>query len=159
MPPPVTLPPGYTISTDQDLLDLDAIHAFLATCYWSPGIARPRLERAIRNSLCFGLYAAPPTDSSSSGGRPVQAGFARVITDSATYAYLCDVFVLEPHRGKGLSKALMAAFVNHPNLTGLRRLCLMTKDAHGLYAQFGFGPTPDSTRYMERVDRESYKHP
>lgn len=86
-----------------------------------------------------------------------QVGFARVITDKATYGYIADVFILEEYRGRGLSKLLMRAIVQHPELQGLRRLCLMTRDAHGLYAQFGFAATPDPTRYMEVVDRESYK--
>lgn len=147
-----------TISTDPTLLDLDAIHAFLSTCYWSPGIARQRVERAIQNSMCFGVY---DTDQprAADPSKPSQVGFARVITDCATYAYLCDVFILESHRGRGASKLLMRTIIEHPELQGLRRFCLMTRDAHGLYAQFGFGPTPDPTRYMERLDRESYKHP
>lgn len=147
-----------TISTDPSLLDLDAIYAFLSTCYWSPGIARERVERAIRNSMCFGAY---DTDQPRAGNpsKPSQVGFARVITDRATYAYLCDVFVLESHRGRGASKLLMRTITEHPDLQGLRRFCLMTRDAHGLYSQFGFGPTPDPTRYMERLDRESYKRP
>ncbi len=146
------------VSTDPSLLDLGVIHGFLSTCYWSPGIARERVERAIRNSMCFGVY---DTDQPRTGdpSKPSQVGFARVITDRATYAYLCDVFVLESQRGRGASKLLMRTVVEHPDLQGLRRFCLMTRDAHGLYAQFGFGPTPDPTRYMERVDRESYRHP
>lgn len=160
------------VSTDQSLLDLDAVHGFLSTCYWSPGIARARLERAIRHSLCFGVYDTSQPRRASSVKRgpasfldsvdlsdppPALVGFARVVTDAATYGYLCDVFILDSHRGRGLSKWLMATILSHPDLQGLRRFCLMTKDAHGLYAQFGLGPTPDPTRYMEKVDRESYK--
>lgn len=92
-------------------------------------------------------------------GATAQVGFARIITDFASYAYLCDVFILESHRGQGLSKWLMEFIIAHPDLKGLRRFCLMTRDAHGLYAQFGFAPMPDPSRYMERVDRESYKTP
>lgn len=86
-----------------------------------------------------------------------QVGFARVVTDKATYAYLCDVFVLEGARGRGAGKLLMRTILDHPELQGLRRFCLMTRDAHGLYAQFGFAPMPDPSRYMEVTDRESYK--
>lgn len=148
----------FTISTDPSLLDLDVIHGFLSTCYWSPGIARERLERAIAHSLCFGVY---DTDEARAGDptKPSQIGFARVVTDHATYAYLCDVFVLESHRGRGASKLLMRTIIEHPDLRGLRRFCLMTRDAHGLYSQFGFVACADPTRYMERLDRESYKRP
>ncbi len=143
---------NFEISTDPARLDRDVIYSFLSTCYWSPGIARERVNRGIENSLCFGIY-----DMSSAS--PAQVGFARIITDFASYAYLCDVFVLESHRGKGLSKWLMEVMIAHPDLKGLRRFCLMTRDAHGLYAQFGFAPMADPSRYMEKVDRESYKTP
>jgi len=145
------MPDQFLISTDKSLLDMDTIYAFLSTCYWSPGIARSRVERAIENSMCFGIH------DTETPGRPLQIGFARVITDKATYGYICDVFVLPEYRGRGLSKRLMKAIVEHPELRGMRRLCLMTRDAHGLYAQFGFAPMPDPTRYMEVLDRESYK--
>ena len=152
--------PPYRLSTDPALLDLDVIHGFLSTCYWSPGIARSRVARAIEHSLCFGLYdtrAARPAASAGAQGPPAQVGFARVVTDRASFAYLCDVFVLEAHRGQGLSKFMMEAVVSHPDLRGLRRFCLMTRDAHRLYAQFGFQPMPDPTRYMELVDRTSFR--
>ncbi|MBL8874747.1 MAG: GNAT family N-acetyltransferase [Phycisphaerae bacterium] len=145
------MPDQFLISTDRSLLDVDTIYAFLSACYWSPGIARSRVERAIENSMCFAIY-----DTAKQSG-PRQIAFARVITDKATYGYIADVFVLPEYRGRGLSKRLMAAIVEHPDLMGLRRLCLMTRDAQGLYAQFGFAATPDPTRYMEVVDRESYK--
>jgi len=141
----------FLISTDKTLLDVETIYKFLSTCYWSPGIVRSRVERAIENSMCFGVY------DNIKPSRPRQVGFARVITDKATYGYICDVFVLEAYRGRGLSKKLMKAIVEHPELQGMRRLCLMTRDAHGLYAQFGFAAMPDPTRYMEVLDRESYK--
>jgi len=141
------------ISTDKSLLDVDTIHAFLSTCYWSPGIVRSRVERAIKNSMCFAIY---DTGTQQDAG-PRQVGFARVITDKATYGYIADVFVLEDYRGRGLSKRLMKAIVEHPELQGMRRLCLMTRDAHGLYAQFGFAAMPEPGRYMEVLDRESYK--
>lgn len=150
-------PTECSISSDPNLLDLDVIHAFLSTCYWSPGIARSRVERAIRNSLCLGVYDAAIPRCDGRAGLPAQVGFARLVTDRATYAYLCDVFILESHRGRGLSKRLMQAVIEHPELRGIRRLALFTRDAHRLYAQFGFMPTADPTRYMERLDRESYR--
>lgn len=146
-----------SISCDPNLLDLDAIHAFLATSYWSPGIARSRLERAIRNSLCLGVYDAVLPRRDGRAGLPGLVGFGRLVTDRATFAYLCDVFILESHRGCGLSKRLVQAVIEHPELRGIRRLSLFTRDAHGLYARFGFEPTADPTRYMERLDRESYR--
>ena len=150
--------PPYTLSTDPAMIDLGAVHAFLSTCYWSPGIARERVERAVANSLNFGVY---DTSSPRPGdqGRPSLVGFARVVTDYASFAYLCDVFVLEPHRGRGLSRWMMDAAVSHPALRGVRRFCLLTRDAHGLYAKYGFAPLPDPSRYMEKIDRESYKTP
>ena len=135
-----------TISTDPARLDLDVIHGFLKTAYWCENLPREVIERAIRNSLCFGLYDATG-----------QVGFARVITDRATYAYLADVFVLESHRGRGLSKRLMESIVAHPDLQGLRRWSLLTRDAHGLYAQFGFRPLSQPERHMERFDPDVYK--
>lgn len=146
------------ISTDPAQLDLDAVYGFLSTCYWSPGIARARLERAVAHSLCFAAYD-PATPRPGDASKPALVGFARLVTDRATYAYLCDVFVLESHRGRGISKRMMEAIVSHPELQGLRRFALFTRDAHKLYAQFGFEPTADPSRYMERLDRESYKKP
>jgi GNAT superfamily N-acetyltransferase len=134
---------GYLVSTDAARLDLRVIHGFLTACYWSPGIPIETVSRAIRNSLCFGAY----TDDAAGP----QVGFARIISDFATYAYLCDVFVLEPYRGRGVSKLLMEAVIAHPDLRGLRRLCLFTRDAHGLYTRFGFKPMPDPARYLERT--------
>lgn len=150
----------YFVSDDPALLDLDVIYDFLSTCYWSPGIARERIERAIRHSLCFGVYdrASPRASAGTVPKRPPsQVGFARVVTDYATFAYLCDVFVLEQHRGLGLSKRLVRAALDHPDLRGVRRFALFTRDAHTLYEQFGFRPMDDPTRYMEIVDRVSYK--
>lgn len=150
--------PDFLISTDKSLLDLDAIYSFLSACYWSPGIARERVERAIEHSLCWGVY--DPT-AARQDGRPGPAlvGFARVITDHASFAYLCDVFVLESHRGRGLSKQLMSTIVATPSLNGIRRFCLLTRDAHGLYRQFGFAPMPDPTRYLEVLNTQGYKQP
>jgi len=135
----------YEISTDPQRIDVAAVHAFLAQSYWSPGIPREVVERAIANSLCFGVYRGAQ-----------QAGFARVVTDKATFAYLADVFVLEPHRGKGLSKWLMAFITGHEALQGLRRFLLATKDAHGLYAQFGFEALANPSRMMESLKPDIY---
>ncbi|RYU78763.1 GNAT family N-acetyltransferase [Hymenobacter persicinus] len=135
-----TSPEGFTISTDPARLDVGAIHAYLAQeSYWAKGIQRDTLERAISHSLNFGLYAPD--------GR--LAGFARVVTDTATFAWLCDVFVLAEFRGRGLSKWLMAEVWAHPDLQGLRRRLLATLDAHGLYTQFGFTPLEAPDRYLE----------
>jgi GNAT superfamily N-acetyltransferase len=133
------------ISTDRSRLDIDAIHGFLTNCYWANGIPRETVVRSIENSLCFGLYCE---------GK--QAGFARVISDFATFAYLGDVFVSEPYRGRGLAKWLMECIVRDPALQGLRRWNLVTRDAHGLYAQFGFSRLQAPDRWMERHDREVY---
>lgn len=127
---------GYTISTEKTRLDISAIHAYLTRSYWSPGIPKGIVEKAIAGSLCFGLFCEQ--------GR--QVGFARAITDGATFAYLADVYVLEEHRGKGLGKWLVETILAHPSLQGLRRILLATRDAHDLYAPFGFKPlaTPES---------------
>ena len=122
-------PGAYEISTDPARLDVSAIHAYLVRAYWSPGIPYSTVENAVRNSLCFGLYE-------KQGGR--QVGLARVVTDHATFAYVCDVYVLEDHRGRGLGKLLMRTVTAHPALKGARRAMLGTRDAHGLYRQFGF---------------------
>ncbi|HEV2401383.1 MAG TPA: GNAT family N-acetyltransferase [Candidatus Sulfotelmatobacter sp.] len=129
----------YVISTDPARLDLNVIHGFLTNCYWSKGIPRETVERSIEHSLCFGIYHGPD----------VQVGFARVVSDFATVAYLGDVFVLEAHRGRGLSKWMMKCIMEHPALQGLRRWILLTRDAHGLYAKSGFTPLKSADRYME----------
>lgn len=131
----------YALSDDPESIDVDAVHAFLTQAYWSQGIGRDLVARAIDASLCYGVYGPVPGAA--------QVGFARVITDTATYAYLCDVYVLEPHRGRGLSTSLMAFVLADPRLQGLRRFALMTRDAHGLYERFGFRPMADPSRYME----------
>ena len=135
----------YQLVTDPARFDIDAIHAFLSQTYWSPGIPLATLRRAIAHSLCFGILH---------GGR--QVAFARVVTDRATFAYLCDVYVLEAHRGRGLSQRLLEAIAAHPELQGLRRLLLATRDAHGLYARFGFKPLKSPDRMMEIHDPEVY---
>ena len=137
----------YEISTDAHRLKLEVIHRFLAEdSYWSPGIPRSIVERAIANSLCFGVYH-----------RAAQVGFARVITDKSTFALLADLFILEAHRGKGLSKWLMRCVVEHEDLQGLRRLLLLTSDAHGLYRQFGFEALGNPSRFMEIVRQDIYR--
>lgn len=137
---------GYEVSTDRDRLDLAVIHAFLRTSYWSPGVPRDVVERAITNSLPFGLY-------SPSGE---QVGFARVVTDYATYAYIGDVFVSEEHRRRGLGKFLMSCVIEHPHLQGLRRWALATADAHELYRRYGFGPPahPELHMFIDRSPEE-----
>ena len=136
----------YEISTDTRRLDLAVIHQFLAhESYWSPGIPRAIVERAIDNSLCFGVYH-----------HTAQVGFARVVTDKSTFALLADVFILSSHRGKGLSKWLMRCVVGHEDLQGLRRLLLMTWDAHGLYRQFGFQEIGNPSRFMEILRQDIY---
>ncbi len=134
---------SYEISCDKSRLDIDGIHGFLSRCYWSAGIPRQIVERAIANSLCFGVFHEEQ-----------QIGFARVITDKTTFAYLADVYVLPEHRGKGVSKRLMEYVVRHPDLQGLRRMLLATRDAHSLYEKFGFRPlaAPDNMMEVHRPD-------
>jgi GNAT superfamily N-acetyltransferase len=129
----------FLISTSRERLNLDVVHGFLTNCYWAKGIPRDLVARSIEHSLCFGIYESGE----------VQVGFARVVSDFATVAYLGDVFVLESHRGRGLSKWLMECVVGHPALQDLRRWILLTRDAHGLYSQFGFTPVKSPERYME----------
>jgi GNAT superfamily N-acetyltransferase len=140
--------PGYELSTDPARLDVDAIHAYLTRSYWSPGIPIETVKRAARNSLCFGLYER-------AGGR--QVGLTRVVTDHATFAYLCDVYVLEEHRGKGLSKWMMREVMAHPALTGARRAMLGTRDAHGLYARYGFSAPPADGVLMQVLRPDMYR--
>ena len=137
----------YCVSTDKSKLDLPLIHTFLSTqAYWSLNIPFTTVKRSIENSFCFGVYQ---------GDR--QVGFARVITDFATIAYLGDVFILPEHRGKGLSKLLAGEIMTHPDLQGLRRWILLTSDAHGLYRQFGWKPIAAPDRYMEIANPDIYK--
>jgi GNAT superfamily N-acetyltransferase len=137
----------FTVSDDPLRIDLDYVHAFLTESYWSPGIPRGIVERGIANSLALGVYDV--------SGK--QCGFARVITDRATFAYIADVFVDEAHRGNGLGKLLMRAIMTHPDLRGLRRWSLATRDAHGLYRQSGFEELAHPEWFMEIVDRDVYK--
>jgi len=135
----------YEISCDKGRLDIDAIHAFLERSYWSPGIPRNVVQGAIANSLCFGVYHGA-----------TQVGFARVVTDKATFAYLADVYVLETHRGRGLGKKLVGFIMAHEDLQGLRRFILATRDAHSLYSQFGFRPLAMPERLMEILVPDAY---
>lgn len=138
----------YRISTDRQRLDVELIHEFLSRSYWSPGVPRATVERGIENSLCFGVYHGAQ-----------QIGFARVITDHATFAYLADVFVVEIHRGKGLAKWLLETIMRYPDLQGLRRFLLATRDAHCLYHQFGFTAIAEPSRLMEIHRPDVYAQP
>lgn len=136
----------YTISTNKDILNIPYIHAFLTTSYWAEGIPVATVQRSIAGSLCFGVYQGEQ-----------QVGFARVITDEATYAYLADVFIDETQRGKGLAKWLVEVIMQYPALQGIRRFELRTRDAHGLYAQFGFTPLTNPEIYMQVRFPDVYK--
>ena len=137
---------GFTISTEKEKLDIDVIHSFLNRTYWAEGISKEIIRRSIEGSLCFGVFE-----------NNRQVGFARMITDKATFAYLADVFIIEEYRGRGLSKWLMEVIMSHPELQGLRRMVLVTKDAHGLYKQFGFTPLINVDRWMHILDTDVYK--
>ncbi len=129
---------NYRISDVNEEMDVAAVHAFLCNSYWAKGISFETVERAIGNSICFGVFRDTQ-----------QVGFARVITDCATFAYLADVYVLEDHRGQGLSKKLMSVVLQHPELQGLRRFLLATADAHSLYSRFGFVAVEKPQRLMQ----------
>ena len=139
---------GFVISTDRSRLDRRLIHEFLRHSYWARGIPRETVDRSIDNALCFGLYE---------GER--QVGFARVITDDATFGYLSDVFVLDSHRGRGLATWLMEVVLAHPDLQGIRRWMLATADAHGLYRKVGFTELSKPERIMERLLPDAYGPP
>ncbi len=127
----------FTISTDKNKIDIDYVHEFLTNSYWSPGVPMETVERAMENSLCFGIY-----------NNDKQVGYARMVTDKATFAYLADVFIDENYRGNGLGKWLIETVLAHPELQGLRRIMLATKDAHKIYEQLGFTAIPNPDRYM-----------
>ena len=129
---------NYEITTDIARMDVPAIHAFLFQIYWSPGIPLGVVQRAIANSLCFGVFLDKE-----------QVGFAGATTEKATLAYLADVYILEAHRGKGLSRSIMEQVIAHPDLQSLRRMLLATRDAHALYAQYGFKPLAAPDRMMK----------
>jgi GNAT superfamily N-acetyltransferase len=138
----------YHISTDKSMLDLQLIHNYLSgESYWAKGMPLETMKRSIQNSICFGVYLDDQ-----------QVGFARIISDCATFAYLADVFIIQDHRGKGLSKMLMEYIMNLPELQGLRRWVLGTAHAHGLYAQYGFTPLAKPERMMEKHNHDVYKN-
>jgi GNAT superfamily N-acetyltransferase len=132
---------GYLISTDASMLDLEVVHGYLSRSYWAAGVPEDVVRRSIENSLCFGVYRGEE-----------QAGFARVVTDRATFAYLADVFVLEEHRGRGIGKWLVEVILSHPELQGLRRWMLATRDAHDLYRRYAFTELARPGIFMERKD-------
>ena len=136
---------AYLVSTDKDRLDLAVVHGFLATSYWAVAVPMEIVERAVAHSLAFGLYEDDQ-----------QIGFARVITDYTTFAYLSDVFVLEPWRGKGLGRRMIEVVISHPELQGLRRWMLATRDAHALYRKVGFTSLASPERFMELRDPDVY---
>lgn len=136
----------YNITTDKNKIQHDIVHHFLSHSYWAEGISKEVVEQSIKGALCFAILHGEK-----------QVGFARVITDEATFAYLADVFVLDEYRGKGLSKWLMEVIMSYPTLQGLRRFMLATRDAHGLYAQFGFVPMTNADRWMQIHKPDVYK--
>ena len=138
----------FTISTDKEKLDIYCIHSFLSQTYWAENIPREVVVKSIQGSMCFGVYH-----------QEKQVGFARMITDQATFAYLADVFILPSYRGKGLSKWLVETILSHPELQGLRRIMLATRDAHGLYKQYGFTPLSIPERWMNIHFLDVYKKP
>lgn len=143
--PILLLRDGFSISTDKQHLDEELIFRFLQEeAYWSKGIPRETVRKSIDHSLCFGMYSGNPVMEQAQ-----QVGFARVISDFATFAYLGDVFVIPEYRGRGLSKWLVSSILEHPDLQGLRRFMLATYDAHGLYRQFGFEPLDQPDRFLQ----------
>lgn len=142
----MTLPPGYRLSLDPADLQFDVIHAYLTRSYWSPGIPRELVARAARHSLVAGVY----------GADGAQVGFARIATDHATFGYLADVFVLEEHRGQGLSTAMVQALMDLPEVRGLRRLMLATRDAHGVYEKLGWERISDPAPFMQVLRKDIY---
>lgn len=133
----------YRITTDKNEMNIDAIHDYLSRSYWAENIPKQVVAKAVENSLCFAVLA------SDQKGNEKQVGFARLITDTATFAYLADVYILEEHQGNGLSKKMMEEIVKHPKLQGLRRIMLATRDAHGLYEKYGFTPLTDQKMFMQ----------
>ena len=139
--------PGFHISTNIRDMDVDAVYSFISNSYWSENIPRETFTRAVENSLCFAILDK----------QNVQIGFARAVTDRATFAYLADIYVLEAYRGRGLSKWLMKTIMAHPDLQELRRISLATRDAHGLYEQYGFTPLSQPEMLMEVWNPEIYQ--
>ena len=136
----------FTITTDKSKMDIDVIHGYLSRSYWAQGVPRATIQKSIEGALCFAVLH---------GNR--QVGFARVITDKATFGYLSDVFILEEYRGKGLSKWLMEIILGHPELQNFRRFLLSTRDAHGLYRRFGFNEVVSPENWMQIYNPEVYK--
>lgn len=137
---------NFSVSTDTSRLDINVIHGFLTSSYWAENIPVETVRKSIEGSMCFGVY-----DENR------QIGFARMITDKATFAYLADVFILEEYRGRGLSKWLMEIIMSSPELQGLRRIMLATRDAHGLYKKSGFTPLTQPNRWMQIHNPDIYK--
>lgn len=137
---------AFVISTERSRIDVSLVHGFLRTAYWSPGVPLDVVQRAIDHSLAFGVYNTTQ-----------QVGFGRIVTDYTTFAYLADVFILEPYRGEGLGKWLVETMLAHPELQGLRRWLLATQDAHELYRQCGFAPLNKPERFMERWTPNRYQ--
>jgi len=138
----------YAVSDDPARLELKAMHDYLRGAYWSQDIPLEVLQRAVEGSLCIGAYDAAGA----------QVGFARFISDYATFCYVCDVYVLEEHRRRGLARAMLALAIGHPRLQGLRRWNLVTRSAHALYLEFGFRPLAHAERHLERTQAEFYRH-
>ena len=138
----------YTLSFDRDTQQPGRIHAYLARSYWAEGIPLSLVEQSIANSLCVGVFQ-----------KGEQVGFARIVTDTTTFAYLCDVYVLEEHRGKGLASWMLEAIAAHPGLQGLRRVMLATRDAHALYAKHGFVPVKKPEALMEILKVAPWRQP
>jgi N-acetylglutamate synthase-like GNAT family acetyltransferase len=137
---------NYLISDDDAILDVDAICDFLSQAYWASKRPRDVIENSLQHSLNFGVY--------DQQNRQKQVGFARVVTDYSTFAYLCDVFIQENYRGRALGKWMMECILSHPELQGLKRWCLLTKDAHGLYKKYGFRELDDPSRWMEIINSD-----
>jgi GNAT superfamily N-acetyltransferase len=137
---------GFLITTARERLDVAMIHEFLTASSWAKGISRETVEHALKTSFCFGVYE---------GER--QVGFARVITDFATFAYICDFFIMESHRGRGLAKWLISSILECPEIHRLQRTCIVTAEAHGLYRQMGFMGVQRPDAYLELVNKDAYK--
>lgn len=142
--------PPYLLSDDSSLLDVDVIHGFLTRSYWAEGIQKPRVQRTLETSYCFGLY------EEVEGGELKQIGFARVLSDLSAIAYLMDVFVLEDYRGQGLGKWIVEEVLAYPVFEPVRRWILATEDAHSLYTRHGFTPLVHPDNYLHRYDPEKY---
>lgn len=138
---------GFKISTNNKDFDFEVIYKFISQSYWAAGIPRKTLEKAVSNSFCFGIFDEDKN----------QVGFARLITDKATFAYLADVFIVKSHQGKGLGRWLIKTIISHPEIHGLRRIMLATRDAHDLYSKYGFKPIEKPEMLMQIWEPEIYK--